>query len=310
MYQPIISICIPAYKQAQHVERALLSIVKQTYKHVEVVVSDDSPDESVKLITDAYINQLNIKYYHNVPALKSPANWNAALDKASGELVMLLHHDDWLNAEDALISYVRAFEEHPDTDFVFSRNTGIDKYGKEHVLQAIPKLLHELEKKPNHLLLAQVIGPPSNTMLKASIDVRYDERYIWLVDVDYYNRILKKGYKSFYIDRHLVSIGLHEEQTTTYVRENDSIILKENIWFAGKLGNEAFKDILIYDYYWRLLRNHKVRSMDDIIKSGVEKKEISEAILHMLRFQKRVPLKMLRSGFISKPLMFINYILR
>ena len=310
MYQPLISICIPSYKQEQHVERALLSIVKQTYKHVEVVVSDDSPDESVKLITDAYINQLNIKYYHNVPALKSPKNWNAALDKASGEFLMLMHHDDWLNTEDALISYVQAFEEHPDADFVFSRNTGIDKSGKEHVLQAIPELLHELEKKPNHLLLAQVIGPPSNAMLKTSIDVRYDERYIWLVDVDYYNRILKKGYKSFYIDRHLVSIGLHEEQTTTYVRENDSIILKENIWFAGKLGEAAFKDILIYDYYWRLLRNHHVRSIDDIVKSGVKRNEISDVILHMLKMQKKIPLKMLRSGFISKPLMFVNYLFR
>ena len=310
MYQPLISICIPSYKQAQHVERALLSIIKQTYKHVEVVVSDDSPDESVKLITGAYINQLNIKYYHNVPALKSPANWNAALDKASGEFVMLMHHDDWLNAEDALISYVNAFEKHPDADFVFSRNTGIDKYRKEHVLQAIPKLLHELEKKPNHLLLAQVIGPPSNAMLKAGINVRYDERYIWLVDVDYYNRILKKGYKSFYIDKHLVNIGLHEEQTTTYVRENDSIILKENIWFAGKLGKAAFKDILIYDYYWRLLRNHNVRSLDDIVKSGVERNEIPEVILHMLKLQKKIPLKILRSGFISKPFMFINYLFR
>jgi glycosyltransferase involved in cell wall biosynthesis len=310
MYQPLISICIPAYKQAQHVERALISIAKQTYKHVEIVVSDDSPDEGVKLITDAYINQLDIKYYHNVPALKSPANWNAALDKASGELLMLLHHDDWLNKQDTLVSYVRAFEEHPDVDFVFSKNTGVDKSGKEYVLQAIPKLLHELEEKPDHLLLAQVIGPPSNTMLRASIDVRYDEKYIWLVDVDYYNRILKKDYKSFYIDKHLMNIGLHEEQTTTFVRENDSIILKENIWFAGKLGNAAFKDVLIYDYYWRLLRNHNVRSIDSIIKSGVKRNEILEVILHMLKLQKKIPVKILKNGFISKPLMFINYLLQ
>lgn len=310
MYQPLISICIPAYKQPEYLERALLSIAKQTYKRIEVVISDDSPDESVKLITDAYINKLDVKYYHNIPALKSPANWNAALDKASGELLILLHHDDWLNTEDAIAAYVQAFEIHADVDFVFSRNTGIDKEGNEYILQAIPKLLYELEKKPDYLLLAQVIGPPSNTMLKASIDVRYDERYIWLVDVDYYNRILKQGYKSFYIDKHLVNIGLHEEQTTTFVRKNDSIILKENILFAGKLGESAFKDILIYDYYWRLLRNHEVRSINDIIKSGVDEKEIPEVILHMLRLQRRISLKMLRSGFVSKPFMYINYLSR
>ena len=310
MYQPLISICIPAYKQPEYLERALGSIVKQTYKRIEVVISDDSPDESVKLITDTYISQLDLKYYRNIPALKSPVNWNAALDKASGELLMLLHHDDWLHTYDAVATYLQAFETHGDVDFVFSRNTGVDSKGNEVILQAIPKLLHQLEQKSNHLLLADVIGPPSNVMIKATVPVRYDERYIWLVDVDYYNRILKQGYKSFYIDKHLVSIGLHEEQTTSFVRQNDSIILKENIWLSAKLGPYAFKDLLIYDYYWRLLRNHQVRNVRDIVSSGVEEKEVPVVIRHMLKLQRKIPLKILKNGFVSKPLMFLSYLSR
>ena len=46
-----------------------------------------------------YISDIDIKYYHNQPAIKSPMNWNNALDKATGDYVMLLHQDDWLHDE-------------------------------------------------------------------------------------------------------------------------------------------------------------------------------------------------------------------
>jgi hypothetical protein len=118
-----------------------------------------------------------------------------------------------------------------------------------------------MAQKPHHILRANVIGPPSNVMLKRAIPIRYDENYIWLVDVDYYVQLLEAGNQYVYLDQHLVSIGLHEDQTTVFCRNNEDVIVKENIHFAFKLGNKAFSDILIYDYYWRLLRNSFSRGL-------------------------------------------------
>ena len=287
--------------------RCLESILKQDHKPIEIIISDDSPNEDIKLAIEAFKRQLDIKYFHNKQPLGSPKNWNAALSKGTGEYLILLHQDDWFHDPSALSVFIEAFAT-KDVDFVFCQNTAIDEQGNKIILQAIPGLLKTMASKPNYLLLAQVIGPPSNTMISKSVNIRYDERFIWLVDVDYYSRMLKEGYRYYYIERHLVSIGLHKDQITEFCRANADIIFKENIWFANKIGNTGFRDIPIYDYYWRLLRNYKIRSLYDIKANNVGDDEIPPIILHMLNFQNKFSLDLLKRGIISKSLMLINYL--
>jgi glycosyltransferase involved in cell wall biosynthesis len=289
------------------VVRCLESILKQDYKSVEVIISDDSPDEDIKQVIQPFSAQLNISYFHNQPALGSPKNWNAALDKGKGAYLLLMHQDDWFHAPDALSALLKASVEH-NADFVFCQNTAIDEDGKKIILQARPQLLRTMASHPNHLLLAQVIGPPSNTLLKRSVATRYDEKFIWLVDVDYYSRMLKEGYRYHYIERHLVSIGLHEDQTTVFCRLHADIIFKENIWFAGKIGAAAFHDILIFDYYWRLLRNNNIRSIEDIEANNLKREEVPAVILHMLTFQKKIKPELLKNGPLSKSFMSLCYL--
>ena len=43
-----VSIIIPVYNVSQYIERCLLSVIKQTYKDIEIVLVDDaSPDDSM-----------------------------------------------------------------------------------------------------------------------------------------------------------------------------------------------------------------------------------------------------------------------
>jgi glycosyltransferase involved in cell wall biosynthesis len=310
MSEPKISICIPVYQKPEYVIRAIQSIAKQDHKNVEIILSDDSPSSDLKLAIQPYISELDIKYYHNQPALKSPINWNNALDKATGDFYMLLHQDDWLESDKALSIFLKAFSDNPSVGFVFCKNTAIQPDGQIITLQAIPSLLMDMSKRPHHILRANVIGPPSNTMLRKGIQIRYDESYIWLVDVDYYIQLLTKGYQYHYLDQHLVSIGLHEDQTTVFCRNNEDVIVKENIWFAHKLGNAAFNDVLIYDYYWRLLRNYSIRSIADLNAMGVENSKILWVIRKMLNVQMKFPLALLKIGPISKLLMFSCYLAR
>jgi glycosyltransferase involved in cell wall biosynthesis len=310
MTDALISICIPAYKKPEYVIRAIQSILKQSYKKVEIIISDDSPNEDIKIAIQPYISDIDIKYYHNQPALKSPMNWNNALDKATGDYVMLLHQDDWLHDDHALEIYLHSFLSHPAVGFVFCKNTAIQPDGVELNLQAIKSLLGNMDQKPHHILRANVIGPPSNVMLKRSIPIRYDENYIWLVDVDYYVQLLEAGHSYVYLDQHLVSIGLHEDQTTVFCRNNEDVIVKENIHFAHKLGNRAFTDILIYDYYWRLLRNYHIRSIDTLHAYGVVPEKILPVILHQLNWEKQCPIWLLKFGPFSKLLMSLNYLTR
>ncbi len=261
MADPLVSICIPSYKKPDYVLRCLTSINNQDYKNIEIIISDDSPNEDIKQVTDQF-PRLLIKYKHNVPALKSPKNWNAALDNASGELIILLHQDDWLSTSNAITRFVQSFLD-KNIDFVFCKNIGENTEGKVIPFQD-KEVIPNLMERPNYLVMRCVIGPPSNVMFRKTVTVRYDESLIWLVDVDYYIRILKAGYKYHYIKEHLVTIGIHADQTTEFVRANNQIIFKENILVLNKLGKKALFDIELYDYYWRLIRNFQITSIEQV----------------------------------------------
>lgn len=306
----MVSICVPAYKKPEFVVRLLESVLQQTYRDVELVITDDSPDDAVKLAIEPYTSQLNIQYYHNTPALGSPRNWNSAIERSGGDYYLLLHQDDWFHDPNAIQLFLEAFQTDSQVGFVFCKNTAMQPDGQFIVLQAIPALPYQLKKHPNWLALAQVMGPPSNVMLRKDVKgkVSYDERFIWFVDVDYNTRLIKNGYDYVYLDKHLVTIGLHKDQTTEYCGENLDIKFKENIWFAGKLEPGAFKDMRLYDYYWRLLRNFNIRSLDDFYRNKLNRDDMIPVLMHMFKWQKRIPLAWLKMGILSKLIMTLNFI--
>src|SRR5688572_7807017 len=105
----LVSICIPTYNQTQFLKKCLDSIVEQTYKNIEVVVTDDSTTDEVNKLVAGYKDLLKIKYHKNRIALGSPANWNKGLDLAEGDLIKIIHHDDWLAFPDSIEKFIVPF---------------------------------------------------------------------------------------------------------------------------------------------------------------------------------------------------------
>ena len=101
MAAPFISVCIPSFQRVEYLERLLTSIRQQTYGHFEVVLSDDSPDDSVKDLLKKYTD-LPIRYFHNIPAAGTPMNWNLAIEKAKGDWIKIMHDDDWFSSPGSL----------------------------------------------------------------------------------------------------------------------------------------------------------------------------------------------------------------
>lgn len=301
----LVSICVPAYQKPDFVLRCLQSIRQQDYKNIEVIISDDSPNKDINLVADQFPD-LAIKYIHNQPPLKSPANWNAAINKASGEFIMLMHQDDWLQNPTSISKFVSCFLDEQ-VDFAFCKNIGMDTEGKKIFFQD-KDVIPDLESRPEYLVIRCVIGPPSNVMLRKRVHIRYDENLIWLVDVDYYIRLIKAGFKFFYIRAHLVTIGIHEDQTTEYVRSNNKIIFKENILVSKKLGDAALHDIELYDYYWRLIRNFHIRSLQEVEPFDVSIKDLIPAITKIILTQKHIPETILKTGIFSKSFMALSYL--
>lgn len=129
---PLISIYTPTYNRAQLLkERAIKSVLNQTYENFEyIIVSDGSTDNTKNLIQN--INDPRIRFYeierkrphHNYDSKKDwfisasyPANF--ALDKVKGDWISRIDDDDiW--TPDHLENLLR-FAQEGDFEFVSSR---------------------------------------------------------------------------------------------------------------------------------------------------------------------------------------------
>ena len=71
MSHPKVSICIPTYQQIEYLKKTLDSIQIQDFTDYEVIITDDSRDNSVKYLVETYSSYLPIRYYLNEESLDS-----------------------------------------------------------------------------------------------------------------------------------------------------------------------------------------------------------------------------------------------
>ncbi|MGL5035683.1 MAG: glycosyltransferase family 2 protein [Microcystaceae cyanobacterium] len=95
---PILSICIPAYNRPLWLRRALETIADSNFSQVEVVITDDSDDQTAEEIAKEVLKNWSGKwcYEFHESRLGMAENWNRAISLATGEYVMVLHDDDFL----------------------------------------------------------------------------------------------------------------------------------------------------------------------------------------------------------------------
>lgn len=93
---PLVSIITAAYNsRPDHLATAIRSALCQTWEEVEIIISDDSADESLRAVVDQFADP-RIRYRHNSPGLGVARNHWACLRQSRGEYVAVLNHDDWL----------------------------------------------------------------------------------------------------------------------------------------------------------------------------------------------------------------------
>ncbi len=305
MSNVFISICIPAYKRVEFLERLLDSIAIQTYKDFEVIVSDDSPTNDVSDLCEKYKGSFQLNYHKNISALGTPENWNEAIRRANGTWIKLMHDDDWFSNEKSLQVFADAALENKDK-FIFSSYTNVF-FPEKRTEQVRPSSfrIKQLRKDAVSLLSKNIIGPPSVSMHRNYGDVSYDKTIKWLVDIDFYNRRLKDE-GLHHIDDLLIHVGMSEEQVTAMCHTNPQVELPENYYFLQKTGISHLKNILVYDAWWRLLRNFKIKNQQQLEQYVAGK--WPGIILLILIDVNKVPAGLIKIGVVSKLMMTLSYL--
>ncbi|GAB3413006.1 glycosyltransferase family 2 protein [Niabella aquatica] len=303
---PFISICIPAYQRPQYLKRLLDSIRMQSFKDFEVIITDDSPDDSVYQLFHEYSDIPSLYYHKNPRPLGTPANWNAAIALAKGQWIKLMHDDDWFANETSLQQFADCAKNN-DGAFIFSAFINVYEDGRKEKPFFPEKFrIRKAKKEPAILLAKNFIGAPSTTMHKNDKRYEYDTELKWLVDIDMYRRRMETD-KLVYISQPLVNLYMSNSQVTSYTKNIAQIEIPEHFHYLNKMGIHKLNNILVYDYNWRFIRNFSITDIEDLRKFGYSG-PVHPVLTAIITAQAKIYRKLLRNGVSSKLLMALHFI--
>lgn len=270
---PKVSICIPTYNQVECLRRTLDSIVIQTYKDYEIIVTDDSKSDSVKNLVQQYRFGNNLKYFKNERRKGTPENWNEAIRHASGKYIKILHHDDWFMDKHSLKEFVALLDDNTHVDFACSATKihyAAEK-SKNRVHEISPDDLTALGKEPTCMFSGNLIGSPSATIYRKAVNVFFDPQMKWLVDIDFYIRVLIRNSNIANSDKLLIgTIADAEHKVTQQCVHNKDVQINEHYYLFNKIKSITSKTMLKkhQKYLWQLNVQWNIKSIQDIRDCG------------------------------------------
>lgn len=230
----LVSIAMPTYemhgKGAEFLNFALTGIYHQTYKNIEVVISDHSLNDDVKNVCDTWSKKgLTVKYLKNEEMRgSSSANINNALKASSGKYIKILFQDDFLYCADAIEKTVASLKKEPNKKWLVSAcehsNDGIHVYRP-----FFPRYHNQI-----HLGNNTISSPSVLTLVNQDI-IYFDFNLIWLMDVEYYKRLYIKFGAPIIVNDVTIVNRTWEKQISSIV--SDELKLKEKIYVTRLYEN-------------------------------------------------------------------------
>ncbi len=122
---PRISVIMPLFNAEKYVEKAVKSILRQSYKDFELIMVDDCPKDATMDIVEC-IHDDRMHIYHNEKNMGISYSRNRALSKCSGEYVAIMDDDD-ISVPDRFKLEVEYLDLHKDVGAVGGRICFIDE---------------------------------------------------------------------------------------------------------------------------------------------------------------------------------------
>jgi len=252
------------YNRADVLPRSLDSLLSQTYQNFELIINDDCSTDETKKISKKYEKKdPRVRYVRNEKNLKYAGNNNAAIDRAKGKYVGLVHDGD-VYEESLVEKWVSALEEHPSAAFVFQGHYNLET-GESHTHGYRPLVNGDdlLET-----MLLQWGSPVFGIAMvrKSSVEAvgPFDTSFPRRADVDMWMRLLDE-YNAAYVDEPLVHYAPREEGHELDVNVWESMkekydIRKKNIdihFEKEKIEKYKYIRKLKFDsiklYFWNML---------------------------------------------------------
>lgn len=245
--EPLVSVVIPTYNRADIIDKAIDSVLDQTYKNLEVVVVDDgstdNTEEVVRSLDDPRVRYIPLEENQGANVAR-----NTGIKEANGEFIAFQDSDnvwDETKIEKQLKAYRNSPEDHKVIYTIVHEN--LLGGGKIYLPEkwATPRngnILNTLRK--GSCVPTQVIFTKKSCLEKVGY---FDEDFPRLQDWELVFR-LSKLYKFRLVEEVLVE-AYHDESSIT---ENKEALAKAIKMFLDKHKDDfkGYEDILSEHYFW------------------------------------------------------------
>lgn len=291
MDYPLVSVIMPAYNAAKYIDEAVLSVIKQTYTHWELIIIDDgSTDETKNIGLNYQLKDNRIKYFYQKNEKQGKAR-NFGISKSEGDYIAFLDADDiWMKQKlEVQINYLRM---NPNISLIFSK--GYIKYS-DHITNFEIEVRKEWSKADIPFMIENNRIPILSVVVKryALLNVGGFSESIHIQNVEDYHlwlKLLSHEYNFMSIKEKLFEYRIHEQQVTqNNTKVELSIIeifrdLKESYW-----SNKYDKDILLR-IKWFLFNDKNRHSTERLAHTIFKEQNSCRGIIFMLA-SKLPPLK-------------------
>lgn len=226
--QPLVSIMLITYNSSQYVEETLESCLVQTYKNIELIITDDASQDNTLSICEQWL-EANHERFVRTQLIKVQentgisANCNRGVKASQGKWIKLIAGDDIL-LENCVEDYVAYIQEHPNTalcvsNMIVFNDSGNNKEVSDKYNQITKKFTSKTaaSQVKSYLRFPAMLNIPSE-FIRAEVikDLGgFDEEFRLLEDTPFLSKLLLKGYKVDFMNVFTVKYRRHENNITT-----------------------------------------------------------------------------------------------
>jgi glycosyltransferase involved in cell wall biosynthesis len=269
-----VSIVIPTYNRAELMRQTLDSVLAQTYRDLEVIVTDNASTDDTPDIMRAYCERdKRIRYIRKPVNDGALANFNTGFTAATGDYVGVLDSDD-LIAPTKIEKQVALLRATPDADVAHTCFYYMDENG---VLIDKTMMLREGDLFEAHLKYEALIWLNSVIMTRKCADYlrHYDPLAFPADDIDMMIRAARGGFKFVCVQEPLYSHRFHSSNMTLNTRRMTQAIvgIYERLYAEPEIAEKfgAWKNYAFGNVHIDCAARHYVAGEYDIGATHLEK---------------------------------------
>lgn len=220
---PLVSVFVITYNSASYIIETLDSVKHQTYKNLELVISDDCSTDNTMEICRAWLDE-NRKNFVRAELVSTPhnmgvaGNCNNAIRATTGVWLKGLSGDDKF-LDYTIEEYVNYVNEHPECRICFAKlyfwgddNELVNKSRNSYENFFYPHIRKSWKEQYKQILRSQYVPGPGLFFQKTLWEEvgGLDERYPFYEEYPFTFNVLSGGHRIFFIDEELYGYQIRE----------------------------------------------------------------------------------------------------